>query len=480
MQIGKPNPFLKYANNVNFDNPSGELIEIVVENILAIYENAQLQINLQKEAFQTSSIATLSFNAKTLKFISGSPISQLASSVVYSILNIFRPQDPIDDNPKNIKDFFDFLTSYGVELAHLEIGPEKEPFSIYLLRNYDNLYKGLSFLGESYASKNRYSEEFLMEDVRRALDRLCACQTLIAGISKKKFIECTREALPIDEAFEALKLKKFFPLKRLMEIGKTSFVPSWLDRKLKNNRLEFYAACLRMKKNELQLFCSKFEEIISRKSTIDSQCKISDVVFCELLHDLRFANLHNWLLSKLVRPKKIHETQEQFDARAESGPVKKALQYIQIKIFEFKLNSATKDEINSFLRQYPSKRLECYKPFQSIFHFISHHYDSPMPRGASCLLSSLTHHSVTKFVVNILLCTDNFNNIDIQKRNDRLILLKNAEPLFSELSLFFSNNVIKKEKLQDWNNMFPEFIEFPAIHAAIAEQTNFEATIPPS
>lgn len=406
------NLFLNYAKGINFEPE--EMRGLIQENIRAIAQNALTtsSINLS----QINQVVPLSLNTRTLRFIPT------------SFFNTITSLGFVDQNGKHIQDFLDFL---AVSLADL-------PFiSAELLQHKEKLDYGLTYLSESYRLSNRRVDSEIVARSLKSLSCLSASCALVQGST-----DSIRNVSPI------LEYERYAPIKKMIT-PKMFASKSRFEKILGNDFPHFFAACLRLKEGELEAFTTKINKIL----TAEKGASKTDQILLELLHDERFAAIHETCLKKLLRAKKSLEDQEKFELRATTPPVKEALALIRKKIGEASDEKALAQLVGTY-------QLDSVPPYCHVRYFVLLRWDMPddVPFPVS-----FGNHSFLRFMAKALLSLDNLENPDLTSHEARVRLLKAAEFLFLEAS----NSDIKKERVANWVKKYPEYIELPELKSFI-------------
>ena len=225
-------------------------------------------------------------------------------------------------------------------------------------------------MSNAYRLGGRKADGEVLDEVIKSINTLATAYFLTEDLTRRQFNEFTDilSIKRISSDFELLRLERYAPIKKVMELGKGHVKKSKFEKKLSAHSEKFLAICLRMKESELKEFSTKLEQIQihSEKGTK------GDRFLAALLGDPRFSSLHEICALLLLRRKKYHfqETVEQFDKRANGDSVKAAIDFILNKIQDLQSNPSKekelKDYIFSLIKNNRELDLSAYKPLQSV------------------------------------------------------------------------------------------------------------------
>lgn len=449
MQNTQTNFFLDRFSKSGIDRDPQEVCSIIQENIIFISKNAFTTSFINGDKIKD--VIPLSLNIKNLKFVPQNYgfVQQMIPLFFIKVLAW-----ECDDRAINIQHFFDFLCNSLPELSHLQIEEnekkEHSTFTTFILKNSKEVHYGLIYLSEYYRL-NHKSEEQVFSCASKAFDCLSAACALV---------EKSQSVFSTEKAFHLLDYENYAPLKTLMKIRKNSFSKPFIEKKVETRNFDFFRTCLQMKEEELKKFCSKLETILTSNKGVNK----SDCLFAELLSDPRFSSMHSHCLINLLRKKKILEKQEQFEQRANNTQVKMALDYVKNKIVELKSKPEKEKLLLEFLdHKGELAHLVYYKPFQNIFNFMFHHFDTPKIENYHRFPHPMPLHLYSKFIINVLLNVSDFNTIDFTSQEGRMILLQSIEFMFLDTSW----KDFHKDELKSWVKCYPEISQFPKIKAVI-------------
>jgi hypothetical protein len=462
MQVAKTNPFSDYVSRVPLDTPSCEIKSVIIHNLETISQCAISEYFVDES--QLASVVLPALNTKTLRFVPPPQPSWFLPQAVSSRFGM--DSSMVVDSAENIKYFFDFLTSNAADLASLEICVEeqKSTFANYFLRKYKTLKYGLTYLESAYQQCQRKADSEYIQTTKKVLVCAISCYAIIGNYN---LYEVTGFFAGPDSALEILDFERYAPLKKILQIQNHIWKRDpKIKRMLKDEHLQFFAGCLRMKQPELTNVCTTIEKIL-----INNEPNVSkrDLFYAVLLKEEKFAKLHAFCTAKLLRTKKLGgETQEQFETRAGRAEVKQVLDLVKSEISEIKSQEDSdpnrERNLTSFLNSSSfGDNLVYYKPFQAIFNFIFHHYDTPKIEGYCKLpFKMIGNYKIKRFVAKVLLAVSDINQVDFSSKSGRRILVQCSEFFFLEPA-----NIIDPEAIREWARAFPEAFEFPAIKQAI-------------
>ncbi len=422
------NIFIEYAETLDLNKPddANKIKDLILVNMNAICNNA---FSEQEQGIDTHSlVAPLSLDLKTLKFFPQNTYSyRFTPQLVASTLGW-----KTSDDAKNINDFINFLTSYVPELNQLVIDGKK--FTKYLNDKYKTLDKGLANLNEFYC-KSQPTNKSVLSTYPIALERLKTCFSIVSGDYS------SNGELPKQD-LQLLDLERYASLKKVMTVGPIAMSLPKIEI-LGDQKISFFANCICMKKIELEKFCGTFETVLLEKD--------KDVIFAELLKNERFSDMHFWLAKKILRPKNA-DSDEAFDKRAESEPIKEALKFLENTI---SINNSL-NQLKEIYKHFNftdhfckiQSALMYYKPFQYISIFQHPHTPTMGYPGLPIWFFSDT--MVAEFVARVWMNSEKVN-FDMATLEGKIILLKSA-------TIILDKKNICKQKIDAWKTYFADAI----------------------
>lgn len=377
--------------------------------------------------------------------------------------------------PENLEGMMVFIAEKLSKIGNLKFGSaDEDTFTKYLLENYQSVNMGMSYLKEYYrryvpSSSKEDNEEKTLERCIKIHETITLSAGLGAGYSPKEIQKLSGLGFSEKKIYDVLSLEINAPIKKMMSLGEKSYSGAYIKKVFERHVL-FMLYCLKIDPELFSQILVPLSNILERaydENQFHSSNYQLQEFYLQILNSEYFEELHMDAAVMLLEKKSWHETEEEFQSRNQSKPVKKALSYIYKKIDEIKKQPVLekkKEQLGNFLMSIG--QLRYFPPFKKIFDFSLVHFgEVHADNNPGLPFHALGGYHVNNFVTEALLSFDDLEAVDLSKSAYRKKLLECAEPIIIEKfskalqSTAHSHPLVDLGKLNQWLILFPEIQE---------------------